>query len=432
MPDKINDNKIVAIIGMGYVGIPLCKSFLDAELNVIGLDINENRISELCDGIISLNHLSHIDLKEHISDQSVIFSTEMEKCKDADAIVICVPTPLDRNMDPDLNPIKQAISSIIPYLKHNQVISLESTTYPGTTYEEIVCPIEDSGLKVGSDIYVVYSPEREDPGNKEFNCKNTPKLIGGYSEKCLKKGIELYSYVIDTPVPVSSCEIAEFAKLYENIYRAVNIGLANEMKIIADSFDIDIFEIIRAADTKPFGFSAFYPGPGVGGHCIPVDPAYLNWKARSLGTESRLIESSLNINKEISEFVVNKTINELKKDNKGISDANILILGVSYKSNIDDIRESPSLNIISRLISLGAKVSFDDNYISLESMGSLNNKVIKVIDSTESKESLNEYDAILLLTNHDYYNNHNVSKYGNKIIDTRGVFDINNQNVVRG
>lgn len=431
MSKKINDDITIAIIGMGYVGIPLCTSFLDAGLNVIGLDIDKNRIFELQDGIISLNHLSHIKLEQYLTDQSVIFSTEMEKCREVDAIIICVPTPLDNNMDPDLNPIKQAISSIIPYLKDNQIISLESTTYPGTTYEEIICPIEDSGLKVGTDIYVVYSPEREDPGNKEFNCKNTPKLIGGYSENCLKKGVELYSHVIDTPIPVSSCEIAEFAKLYENIYRAVNIGLANEMKIIADAFDIDIFEIIRAADTKPFGFSAFYPGPGVGGHCIPVDPAYLNWKARSFGTESTLITSSLNINREISEFVVNKTINELQKDNKEMSDANILILGVSYKSNIDDIRESPSINIISHLISLGAKVTFDDNFISLKSMGALHDKVIKVHDSTESKESLKKYDVILLLTNHDYYNTDNVATYGNKVIDTRGIFDISN-NIVRG
>lgn len=429
---KKHNIKKVAIVGLGYVGIPLCNTFLNAGIHVVGLDVNETRIKELSNNKITLNHLSGIDLEHFINNKQVNFSKNFKECSLCDAIIICVPTPLDQYHQPDLSPIKSVIKSLIPHLSNNQIISLESTTYPGTCSEEIVAPIEDAGFKVGKDIHVVYSPEREDPGNKDFDCQNTPKVIGGHTDKCLKKGVELYSIVVDQPVPVSSCEVAEFSKLYENIYRSVNIGLANEMKVIADKLDLDIFEIINAAATKPFGFSAFYPGPGVGGHCIPVDPAYLNWKAKSKNVYSRLIDTAMEVNRNISDFVIDKLSAELNKRGKSINGAKLLILGVSYKSNIDDIRESPALGIIDKLLELKADISYDDSFVSKASLGKRGTKIKKVKNLTSSEASIREYNAILLLTNHDYYDYSSIEKFANLVIDTRGVFSNNKSNIERG
>lgn len=432
MKKQKNAIKKVAIIGLGYVGIPLCKTFLDAGINVIGVDVNKKRVDELNNNKMTLNHLSSIDLGYYLKRKQVKFLSDFKECSKCDAVIICVPTPLDKYQQPDLAPIKSVINSLVPYLAKNQIISLESTTYPGTCEDEIVTPFENEGYKVGKDIHVVYSPEREDPGNKNFDCQNTPKVIGGYTPKCLKKGIELYSLIIDQPVPVSSCEVAEFSKLYENIYRSVNIALANEMKVIADKFELDIFEIINAAATKPFGFSAFYPGPGVGGHCIPVDPAYLNWKAKSENVYSRIIDTAMEVNRNITEFVVHKTSKMLNKHGKSISNANILILGVSYKSNIDDIRESPALEIIEKLLELNANLSYDDKFVSKTSLKGRLSKIKKVVNATNSNKKIQSFDAILLLTNHDYYNYENVKAYSNLVIDTRGVFSSKSRNVERG
>ena len=386
------------------------------------VDVNEKRVNELSNNKITLNHLSDIDLKDFIKNRQVKFSSNFKDCSKCDAIIICVPTPLDKYHQPDLSPVKSVVKSLVPHLSKNQIISLESTTYPGTCSEEIVIPIEEGGFKVGKDIHVVYSPEREDPGNKNFNCQNTPKVIGGHTAKCLKKGIELYSIVVDQPVPVSSCEVAEFSKLYENIYRSVNIGLANEMKVIADKLDLDIFEIINAAATKPFGFSAFYPGPGVGGHCIPVDPAYLNWKAKSKNVYSKLIDTAMEVNRNITDFVISKTSKELNKRGKSINAANILILGVSYKKNVDDIRESPAIDIIEKLFDLKAKISYDDKFVSKSALSNKGFKIKKVKNTTNSEMLIHKYDAILLLTDHDYYDYPNIKKFAKLVIDTRGTF----------
>ncbi len=431
--NKPNQNiQKIAIIGMGYVGIPLCKSFLEAGIKVIGIDICEKRIDELNKNKVTLNHLSKVNFDESLKNKDVRFSTNFQDCELVDSILICVPTPLNEKMHPDLSCIRNVISSVKPYIKKGQTISLESTTYPGTTREEIVLPLEEKGMIAGNDFFVVYSPEREDPGNAKYNCKNTPKVIGGYTQNCLDKGVNLYSNVVDTLVEVSSCEVAEFTKLYENIYRAVNIGLANEMKIVADSFGIDIFEIIRAAATKPFGFSAFYPGPGVGGHCIPVDPEYLNWKARALGSESKLVDVALKVNREVTKFVIKKTLERLEENGKSISSSKILILGLSYKSNIDDIRESPSLDIVRHLLKLNAEIFYDDKYVTPNSLGDITNNVKRVSDSTLTEENISMYDAILILTNHDYYNNENILMHGEIVVDTRGIFSSNEKNVVRG
>lgn len=428
----MKDINRVAIIGLGYVGIPLCKSFLEAGVSVIGIDVNKDRVKDLQNNKITLNHLSNINLDNFLKEKKVKFSSNFKDCSRCDAIIICVPTPLDKFQQPNLKPIENAVASILPNIVNGQIISLESTTYPGTCTDKIVKPLENNGFKVGEDIFVVYSPEREDPGNKSYDCKNTPKIVGGFSKDCLGKGVELYSIVNDQPVPVSSCEVAEFSKLYENIYRAVNIGLANEMKIIADKFDIDIFEVIRAAATKPFGFSAFYPGPGVGGHCIPVDPAYLNWKARSKNVYSRLIDDAMEINRNISEFVVNKTIYELNRRSKSIKNSKILILGVSYKSNIDDVRESPSIDIIEKLIKLNAKVSFDDNFVTVNSLFEKSSKVKQIKNATKSENIIKTFDAVLLLTSHDYYNYENIKTHSELVIDTRGIFSNKFNNIERG
>ena len=422
----------VAIVGLGYVGIPLCKNFLEAGVGVIGIDVNKDRVKDLQNNKITLKHLSNINLDNFLQEKKVKFSSDFKDCSKCDAIIICVPTPLDKFQQPNLKPIENAVASILPNIVNGQIISLESTTYPGTCKDKIIKPIENNGFKVGEDIFVVYSPEREDPGNKSYDCKNTPKIVGGYSKDCLGKGVELYSIVNDQPVPVSSCEVAEFSKLYENIYRAVNIGLANEMKVIADKFDIDIFEVIRAAATKPFGFSAFYPGPGVGGHCIPVDPAYLNWKARSKNVYSRLIDDAMEINRNISEFVVNKTIYELNRRSKSIKNSKILILGVSYKSNIDDVRESPSIDIIEKLIKLNAKVSFDDDFVTVNSLFEKSSKVKQIKNATKSENIIKTFDAVLLLTSHDYYNYENIKTHSELVIDTRGIFSNKFNNIERG
>ena len=428
----MKDINRVAIIGLGYVGIPLCKNFLEAGVSVIGIDVNKDRVKDLQNNKITLNHLSNINLDNFLKEKKVKFSSDFKDCSKCDAIIICVPTPLDKFQQPNLKPIENAVASILPNIVNGQIISLESTTYPGTCTDKIVKPLENNGFKVGEDIFVVYSPEREDPGNKSYDCKNTPKIVGGFSKDCLGKGVELYSIVNDQPVPVSSCEVAEFSKLYENIYRAVNIGLANEMKIIADKFDIDIFEVIRAAATKPFGFSAFYPGPGVGGHCIPVDPAYLNWKARSKNVYSRLIDDAMEINRNISEFVVNKTIYELNRRSKSIKNSKILILGVSYKSNIDDVRESPSIDIIEKLIKLNAKVSFDDDFVTVNSLFEKSSKVKQIKNATKSENIIKTFDAVLLLTSHDYYNYENIRTHSELVIDTRGIFSNKFNNIERG
>lgn len=426
-----NINK-VAIVGLGYVGIPLCKNFLEAGVSVIGIDVNKDRVKDLQDNKITLNHLSNINLDNFLKEKKVKFSSDFKDCSKCDAVIICVPTPLDKFQQPNLQPIENAVASILPNIVNGQIISLESTTYPGTCNDKIVKPLENNGFKVGEDIFVVYSPEREDPGNKSYDCRNTPKIVGGFSKDCLSKGVKLYSIVNDQPVSVSSCEVAEFAKLYENIYRAVNIGLANEMKVIADKFDIDIFEVIRAAATKPFGFSAFYPGPGVGGHCIPVDPAYLNWKARSKNVYSRLIDDAMEINRNISDFVVNKTIYELNRRSKSIKNSKILVLGVSYKSNIDDVRESPSRDIIEKLIKLNARVSFDDEFVTVHSLFKESSEVKQIKNATKSENIIKSFDAVLLLTSHDYYNYENIKTHSELVIDTRGIFSNKFNNIERG
>ena len=351
---KIHEKRaVVGIFGLGYVGLPLILRFVDAGFRAIGFDIDANKVKALSSGKSYIEHIPDTAIVDCVA-RGVEFTTEYSQVEHCDAAIICVPTPLNKFRDPDLSYVTGTLDSIRPYLRSGQLISLESTTYPGTTNEEVVPRCESAGLKVGEDVFVVYSPEREDPGNASYSTQTIPKLLGGVTAPCSEVGKSLYSLVIDEVVVVSSPTVAEMAKLLENIQRAVNIGLANEMKLVADKMGIDIFEVVEAAATKPFGFSAYYPGPGLGGHCIPVDPYYLTWKAKEFGVNTRFIELSGEINRAMPMYVVAKVEGGLNRQGVAVSKSRVLVLGIAYKPNVDDVRESPAVEIMELLAERGA------------------------------------------------------------------------------
>ena len=326
----INKTAVIGIVGLGYVGLPLSIRFSSVGYKVIGFDIDNSKIKNLNKKKSYISHIEDEVIKK-LKAKKFIATSNFEKIRDIDILILCVPTPLKGKNNPDLSFVINTLKSSLPYLKKGQAISLESTTYPGTT-EEIVLPLlKKLKLGVGKDLFIIYSPEREDPGNKNFSTKNIPKIVGGVTPECLEVGIELYKYIIDKIVPVSSTKVAEMTKILENIHRAVNIGLVNEMKIVADKMNINIYEVINAAATKPFGFTPYYPGPGLGGHCIPIDPFYLTWKAKQLGVETKFIELAGEINNSMPRYVVNKSLKYLKKSNIDVKKAKILILGIAYK-----------------------------------------------------------------------------------------------------
>ena len=353
---------VIGIIGLGYVGLPLMLRYAEVGYKVIGFDIDPGKVDSLLKG------QSYI---EHIPNQAILAAvakgfeatTDFSRATEVDALILCVPTPLNKYREPDLSFILNTTDALVPYLRPGQIFSLESTTYPGTTKEELLPRIESSGLKVGNDIYLVYSPEREDPGNPNFSTRTIPKVCGGHTQACLEAGLLLYGQVIDKVVPVSSTQTAELTKLLENIHRAVNIGLVNEMKIVADKMDIDIHEVIRAAATKPFGFVPYYPGPGLGGHCIPIDPFYLTWKAREYGVNTRFIELAGEVNSSMPDYVVDKVASALNLAKKAINGSKILVLGIAYKKNVDDMRESPCVILMEKLRNLGADIAYSDPHI---------------------------------------------------------------------
>ena len=356
-------------------------------------------------------------------------SSDFARAKEADAIILCVPTPLNVYREPDLSYVFGTMESLLPHLRKGQVVSLESTTYPGTTEEELKPRIESQGFEVGKDIFLVYSPEREDPGNKTYSTQSIPKVCGGTTQACLEIGVALYESVVDEVVPVSSTQTAEMTKILENIHRAVNIGLVNELKIVADKMDIDIFEVIKAAATKPFGFVPYYPGPGLGGHCIPIDPFYLTWKAREYGVNTRFIELAGEVNSSMPEWVVGKVAEGLNKDSKAINGSRILILGVAYKKNVDDMRESPTLELMHLLSERGAIIEYSDPYIPVlpESR-----KYTFELTSTElTPDVLASFDCVLLATNHDDFDYDMIAKYAALIVDTRGVYSDVHPNIVK-
>jgi UDP-N-acetyl-D-glucosamine dehydrogenase len=418
----------IGILGMGYVGLPLMLRYADIGYKVVGFDIDQSKINAVLGGKSYIEHIPEGDIQSAV-EKGMDATTDFSRIVDADAIILCVPTPLNKYREPDLSYVIDTLEASLPYLRSGQVVSLESTTYPGTTEEELLPRIESQNLKVGEDIFLVYSPEREDPGNKNFTTHTIPKVVGGHTANCLAVGEALYEHAIDQVVPVSSTKAAEMTKLLENIHRAVNIGLVNEMKIVADRMGIDIHEVIDAAATKPFGFTPYYPGPGLGGHCIPIDPFYLTWKARQYGLNTRFIELSGELNQKMPEYVVQKLNNALNRRNKSINDSKILILGIAYKKNVDDMRESPSVEIMELLKYKGAKINYSDPHVL--SFPKMRNHSFDLSSVELTPEILKSYDAVILATDHDKFDYDLILNNAQIIIDTRGQYRGYNDNVFK-
>ena len=413
------DDMTIGIIGLGYVGLPLALNFSRANLAVIGFETNKKYISMINSGKSYISHISDQDIK--IAKKSGFEATNaIKRISECDFIILCLPTPLNNHREPDLSFVTNSVAAILPYLRKGQAISLESTTYPGTTDEIIAPMIESKKFIIGKDINLIYSPEREDPGNKDFELQSIPKVVGGITKNCLKVGVSLYSKIIDSVVPVSSTRVAEMTKLLENIHRSVNIGLVNEMKIISDSMNIDINEVITAASTKPFGFVPYRPGPGLGGHCIPIDPFYLSWKAKEFGLNARFIELAGEINLSMPSWVINKITEALNEKKIPASKSKILVLGVAYKKNVSDVRESPSITIIEKLLALNANVSYSDEYV--EQIFNIKNSNKHLKSKVISSKLLQSVDCVLLCTDHDNFDYKLIQKYSKLIVDTRGKF----------
>lgn len=428
--DKLNSKTAqIGILGMGYVGLPLMLRFTEVGFKVIGFDIDKSKVDSINTGRSYINHISEDSI---LKARSLGLSATIDfgQAKHCDALILCVPTPLNNYREPDLSYVIDTLESILPYIHESQIISLESTTYPGTTDEELYPRIATKkNLTVGENFFLVYSPEREDPGNQNFSAHNIPKIIGGFTSTCLEVGKALYDDAINSIVPVSSTKAAEMTKLLENIHRAVNIGLVNEMKVIADKMGIDIYEVIDAAATKPFGFTPYYPGPGLGGHCIPIDPYYLTWKAREYGLNTRFIDLSGEVNQKMPAYVIEKLSEALNKKEKPIKGSKILILGVAYKKNVDDMRESPSLRIMEILKAHEALIDYHDpNVPTFPKM----RKYKFDLNSIEIKPSmLNFYDAVVLCTDHDNVDYEMILNNSDLIIDTRGKYRKGFANVVK-
>ncbi|MCX8022648.1 MAG: nucleotide sugar dehydrogenase [Syntrophorhabdaceae bacterium] len=414
---KERDAKI-GVIGLGYVGLPLVIAFLREGFTVTGFDNDPNKIKMLKEGRGYIKHIDISTITDALSKRKAFTpTTDFSLLRDVDCIIICVPTPLNENREPDMTYVFSTAETIAKNLRKGQLVVLESTTYPGTTDEDMKEILEKTGLKAGVDFYLAFSPEREDPNNKEFSLKTTPKVVGGYTPLCLKVAKALYDTIVEKTVPVSSAKTAEATKLIENIYRSVNIALVNELKMLFDRMGIDIWEAIEAAKTKPFGFQAFYPGPGLGGHCIPIDPFYLTWKARQFEFSTRFIELAGEINTAMPDFVVTKVICALNDMGKPVKGSKVLILGVAYKANVDDDRESPSYRLMEKLEKLGANVSYNDPYIPVI-------KRLRKFPQFEGRRSVDitgDYDLFLVATAHDEYKNLDLLSYGIPIVDTRNL-----------
>jgi UDP-N-acetyl-D-glucosamine dehydrogenase len=410
---KIKDKKAkIGIIGMGYVGIPLGLEFAGTGFSVTGFDKDQTRVNEINSGKQVLKHIPVKSMKEFVKKNNGTATNRFSEMGDMDCLIICVPTPLDEHEQPDMSYIESASKEIGKDLRKGQLIVLESTTYPGTT-REIVKPIlEKSKLKAGKDFFLAYSPEREDPGNKEFSVSAIPKVMGGLTDNCLQLTSNLYKNIVSETVEVSSLETAEATKLMENIFRAVNIAMVNELKLILNRMGVNIWEVIDAAKTKPFGFMPFYPGPGMGGHCIPIDPFYLSWKAKEYNTKAKFIELAGEINRKMTENIAHRIGKALNDDKKSIRGSKILIVGVAYKKDIDDVRESPALRIMELLKYKGGKINYHDPYV--ENVDSL-----KSLDLTEN--TIEEQDIIVITTNHTSIDYTSLGKYAKLIVDTRNI-----------
>ena len=418
--NQIKDKKItVGILGMGYVGFPLSLTFADAGVRVIGFDVDEVKVGALNRGESYIRHINHDRLKNARNLGLLSATSDFQRIRECDAVIICVPTPLDHHLEPDLRYIVETCEAIAPHVQPHTLVSLESTTWPGTT-EEVVKPILESkgSVRLGEDLYLCFSPEREDPGNKTYGTKNIPKLVGGANRESLDLSVALYSLAIEKVVPLSSTRVAECSKLFENIFRSVNIALVNEMKIICDRMGIDVWEVIQAAGTKPFGFMTFWPGPGLGGHCIPIDPFYLTWKAKEYGIRTKFIELAGEINRSMPHYVISKVQDCLNHYGKPVKGSKILILGLAYKPDIDDIRESPSLELIKLLESKGATVDYHDPY--MPEIGKT--REYNYLAGRKHQELSDHYDCFILSTNHTVFKKEKILSYGIPIVDTRNFF----------
>jgi UDP-N-acetyl-D-glucosamine dehydrogenase len=420
---RMNKNTI-GIIGLGYIGLPLAVEFSKAGFKVIGIDIDDSRIKMANDGKSFIKDVKNEDLRSIIKNNKFRASKNFNLLKNSEAVIICVPTPLGKNEEPDLSAIEKAADKVAATLQKGQLIVLESTSYPGTTREILLPRLEASGLKAGKDFFLAFAPERIDPGNKKYTIKDIPKVVGGLTGKCTKRAKELYSRIILDVHTVSSPEAAEAEKLLENIFRSVNIALVNETAILCKKMGIDIWEVIEAAKTKPYGFMAFHPGPGIGGHCIPTDPFYLAWKAKEFNFNTHFIHLAGEINNNMPKYVVEIIQDSLNKHNKSIKSSKILILGVSYKKDIADLRESPALKVISFLENKRAEVFYNDPYIH---KFKLRNKSY-ISKEPLSKDFLKKMDCIVILTDHSTYNFNSIVENSNLIIDTRNATkNINNK-----
>ncbi len=415
---KIKDKKTtVGILGLGYVGLPLAREFASAGLKVVGFDIDDKKVKTLNSGRSIIKHVAHSQIKKMVKASMIGATTQMARLKTVDAILVCVPTPLTQNREPDMQFIINSSKTIAKHLWAGQLIVLESTTYPGTTRELVAPILESTGLKAGKDFHLAYSPEREDPGNKNFTTKTIPKVVGGLTDKCRDMACELYNVAIDKTIPVSSLEAAEATKILENVYRCINIAMVNELKVLFDRMGIDIWEVINAAKTKPFGFNAFYPGPGLGGHCIPIDPFYLTWKARQYGMPTRFIELAGEINTNMPHYIITKTMEALNECKKSLKGARVLVLGLAYKKDVDDLRESPSIELIELLRQKGAQVDYNDPYISKTPKQRQHN--LRMTSKKLSAKMLRGYDVVLISTDHSDYDYNWIVENSKLVVDTR-------------
>jgi len=412
-----NKDLVVGVLGLGYVGLPLAREFASAGLKVIGFDVDEKKVQILNSGRSIIKHVPHSQVKQIVKKGLFRATCKMSQLNKPDAILVCVPTPLTENREPDVRFIVSSSETIAKYLRPGQLIVLESTTYPGTTNELMAPILESSGLKAGKDFHLAYSPEREDPGNPDFTTKTIPKVVGGLTKRCRDMACRLYGVAIVETIPVSSLEAAEAAKILENVYRCVNIAMVNELKIVFDKMGIDVWEVIKAASTKPFGFKAFYPGPGLGGHCIPIDPFYLTWKARQYGIPTRFIELAGEINTSMPQYVVTKTMEALNERRKSLKGSKVLVLGLAYKKDIDDLRESPSIELIELFRKNGAKVDYNDPFIPRTHKQRQHD--LKMVSKKLSAKMLAGYDVVLISTDHSDYDYTWIVQNAKLVVDAR-------------
>ena len=422
-----NKSAVIGIIGLGYVGLPLALNFINSGFKVIGFDTDSKKIKKIKKKKSYIWSISSENIDNAIS-QGFEVTADFSKIKNTDIIIVCVPTPLTIYSQPDLKYLIKSIESIKTYLKKGQLLSIESTTYPGTTEEEVIPILLRQGFVIGKDILVCYSPEREDPGNESYSTRTIPKIVGGYSKECLEVASCIYSKAIKKVIPVSSLKVAEMTKLHENIYRLINIGLVNEMKIICDKMKIDIHEVIKAAKTKPFGFTPYYPGPGVGGHCIPIDPNYLTWKAKQFSIETRFINLAQAINKEMTDWILDKLLEELNFRGKILNNLKVLFIGIAYKKNVDDVRESPSIKLINLFNENKAIINFYDPYIKYFKFDFLNKKFHKSIKLGPKK--ISNYDLVVIATDHDSIDYNLIYDHAKLILDTRGRYSGSDKKII--